>query len=83
LNLLGYDNLTITGTNLPWDVSKNEISITFTDTQSTKCIPQVSTSTDLVCLTQPFDKATSAGQTYSMTITINGLTITNSLSLNT
>jgi hypothetical protein len=73
INLLGFDNLTISGTNLPSSIHNNEISIVFTDTQSTKCIPQVSSTTELVCLTQPFDKVASPSQSYGMVITINGL----------
>jgi len=61
LNLLGGDNLTITGTNFPWNMPRSDISITLSDTQKTKCIPQWSTPTTLVCLTSPFDKTVSAG----------------------
>lgn len=39
LNLLGGDNLTITGTNLPWNMATSNIDITLSDAQSTKCIP--------------------------------------------
>lgn len=39
LNLLGGDNLTISGTNLPWNMARSDIIITLSDAQSTKCIP--------------------------------------------
>jgi hypothetical protein len=56
LNLLGRDNLTFTGTNLPWWLNTSTVTIAFTDNSNTKCIPQwdKSTSTTLVCLTDPF-----------------------------
>lgn len=39
LNLLAIDNLTISGTMFPWDVSTSDIAITFTDSASTECLP--------------------------------------------
>jgi hypothetical protein len=84
LNLLGYDNLTFTGANLPWFLNTSTVDIKFTDTLQTPCIPQwdMSTSTTLVCLTQPFrDPETDAGQALGLTISINGQTVTQSLSL--
>jgi hypothetical protein len=53
LNLLGQDNLTFTGTRLPWFLNTSTVEINFTDTAQTACIPQwdKSTSTTLVCLT--------------------------------
>lgn len=83
LNLLGGDNLTISGTQFPWNMKRSNISITFNDAQATKCVPQESTSTSLVCLTDPFDKAVAAGQTVQMSVTINNQTINNTLSLTT
>lgn len=61
LNLLGGDNLTISGTQLPWNMKRSDLQITFNDAQETKCVPQESTSTSLVCLTEPFDKSVAAG----------------------
>jgi hypothetical protein len=61
LNLLGGDNLTISGTQFPWKLSTSEVELKFNDAQETSCIPQVSNSTELVCLTQKFDKNVSAG----------------------
>jgi hypothetical protein len=57
LNLLAIDNLTISGSLLPWDLQKSEVDIAFTDTATTRCIPQTSSTGELVCLTQPFDIA--------------------------
>lgn len=81
LNLLGRDNLTISGANLPWDLSTSTVSITFGDAQSTTCVPQSSTSTELVCLTSPFDATASAGGSTTMIIVINGATVMNLASL--
>jgi hypothetical protein len=39
LNLLAIDNLTISGTMFPWDVSTSDITITFSDSASTECLP--------------------------------------------
>lgn len=61
LNLLGGDNLTLSGTQFPWNLETSTVEIKFNDAQETKCIPQESTSTSLVCLTDPFDVDTSAG----------------------
>jgi len=80
INLLGGDNLTISGTNFPTDLSRSTVSITFSDTAATQCAPQTSTSTALVCLTSAFDATASAGQSLSLAMTINGLSVTNSLS---
>ena len=61
LNLLGGDNLTISGTQFPWNIERSTVDIKFTDTQETLCTPQWSTSTTLVCLTHEFDIDASAG----------------------
>jgi hypothetical protein len=71
LNLLGGDNITISGTFLPHDVGTSTISLKFSDTQETVCVPQSSTTSSLVCLTSSFDQGVSAGATLSMTIVIN------------
>jgi len=81
LNLLGGDNITISGTNLPIVLWRSIVEIKFSDTQETTCVAQDSTTTTLVCLTSAFDKTASAGSTLSTTIVINGLTVSNSLSL--
>lgn len=39
LNLLGGDNLTISGTQLPWKLEKSTVDLKFDDTQETPCIP--------------------------------------------
>lgn len=61
LNLLGGDNLTISGTQFPWNIETSTVDVKFTDNQTTSCVPQWSTSTTLVCLTSAFDVALSAG----------------------
>jgi len=72
LNLLGGDNITITGTNFPHDLEHSVVSISFDDTQATTCVPQISSTTELVCLTSEFDITASAGASLAMTVTING-----------
>jgi hypothetical protein len=81
LNLLAIDNLTISGTKLPWDVSRSDIEITFDNNAATNCVPQVSQTDELVCLTQPFN-IDEAGNTVRMSININGVNVQNDLSFN-
>mmetsp|Transcript_41643 Transcript_41643/g.63602 ORF Transcript_41643/g.63602 Transcript_41643/m.63602 type:complete len:261 (+) Transcript_41643:1983-2765(+) len=71
LNLIGADNITFTGTNLPRTLSTSTVSIKFSDDLTTECVPQISTSTELVCLTNAFDKTASSGASLSVTIVIN------------
>ena len=78
LNLLAIDNLTISGTRLPYELAKSEVTLTFTDEAATSCVPQVSSSEELVCLTQPFS-LDAAGSSIGMTIEINGLVVENDL----
>jgi len=39
LNLLAIDNLTLSGTLFPWDLSNSEVEMTFTDGDETTCMP--------------------------------------------
>ena len=39
LNLLGQDNLTISGTFFPYNLITSTVEIKFTDAQTTECIP--------------------------------------------
>jgi hypothetical protein len=39
LNLLAIDNLTLSGTQFPWDLSNSEVEMTFTDDDLTSCVP--------------------------------------------
>jgi hypothetical protein len=79
LNIIGADNITITGLNFPRDLSLSTVSIKFKDPAATTCVPVKSSSTSLVCLTDSFDLSNS-GNVYGMTIVINGQTVSNSLS---
>lgn len=72
LNLLGGDNITISGEYLPHTLETSTVSIKFSDTQQTDCVAQSSSTSALVCLTSAFDKDVSAGQTLTVTIVING-----------
>lgn len=58
LNVLGHDNLTISGTNFPRYLQDNTIEIEFDNLEKAKCIPQITDSTELVCLTSEFNKLT-------------------------
>lgn len=82
LNLLGGDNITISGVNFPHNFETSTVSIKFTDTQQTECIPMTSTTSELVCLTQPFDQA-SGVQTLDLVIDINGQSVSSSLQITT
>lgn len=75
LNWLGYDNITFTGTNFPHDLARSTIDIKFTDTDTTPCLAQSSTTTTLVCLTSPFAGTPASGESYGMTVIINSQTI--------
>lgn len=59
-NLLGGTNITFTGTNFPHVLDTSTIVLEFSNTAKTKCVPQSTESTKLVCLTLPFRKTTSA-----------------------
>jgi hypothetical protein len=78
LNLLGGDNITLSGTNFPHDLRTSNVVITFDDAQSTTCEPQISATGELVCLTAAFDAAASTGSSHGLVVTINGQSITNS-----
>jgi len=56
LNVLGGDNLTISGTNFPKFTADNTVDIGFSNSDSTKCVLQSSKSTEMICLTKSFDK---------------------------
>jgi len=79
LNLIGGDNITISGSNFPYDLANNEIDVHFMDEQKTKCIPEDTNTNELVCMTQGFNEETSKSAEFAMSITINGLDITNTL----
>jgi hypothetical protein len=83
LNLIGQDNLTFTGTNFPHELEGNTFELTFSNPHETTCTV-VATQTDkLVCLTGRFNFNTDKDSTLTMTMVINGLTVTQSLSFNT
>ena len=81
LNIIGGDNITISGEHFPWDIVSNTVVINFNDADTTACIPQDSQSTFLVCLTESFSETIDSAVPLSMTIVINNLTVSNSLSL--
>jgi hypothetical protein len=76
MNLIGADNVTITGTNLPWDLTSSTISVSFGNTLATNCQPKRSSGTELVCLTDTFDTTVDASSTgVGLTVVINGQTV--------
>jgi len=72
LNLLGADNITLTGTHFPHRLSGSTVEIQFDDGQSTPCEAVATKEDELVCLTAPFDKEADAGSTHTLTVVING-----------
>jgi hypothetical protein len=80
LNLLGGDEIVLAGTNLPRDLKRSTIEVKLSDTQETKCIPMTATGSELKCKTEKF-AAASVGASFSVIVTINGQTVTNSLSM--
>jgi hypothetical protein len=58
INLLGKDNLEITGTSFPDDLEGNTFSLTFSNTDETTCEVIATSSTLLTCKTGQFDTST-------------------------
>jgi hypothetical protein len=75
LNVLGNDNITITGTNFPTELKRSVIEIEFSDATKTKCVPQFTSLKKIVCLTSKFDKPTALDKTLNVKITINSLVV--------
>jgi len=71
LNVLGGDNLTISGTNFPKFIADNTVDIGFSNSEGTKCVLQSSKSTEMICLTKSFDKVKNLDEEFTMTIEIN------------
>jgi uncharacterized protein YkwD len=85
LNVLGYDNLTITGTNFPKDLASSTVDIELSSPGPPvlgpiKCQAQSSSSTQLICQTRPFGVG-ALDKTLDVKITINALVITQSLTV--
>jgi len=81
LNVLGGDNLTISGTNFPKFVADNSVDIGFSNSDSTKCVLQSSKSTEMICLTKPFDKVANLDTEFTMAININNQTVAQDLKI--
>jgi len=79
-NLLGGDEIVFAGSNLPRDLKRSTIEIKFSDAQETKCIPLSASGSELKCRTEKF-AASSTSASLSLVITINGQTVTNSLTM--
>jgi len=85
LNVLGYDNLTITGTNFPKVLATSTVDIELSSQGPPaigpiKCQAQSSSSTQLICQTRPFG-VSALDKTLDVKITINALVITQSLTV--
>jgi len=86
LNILGYDNLTFTGTNFPRTVEGNTVVISIIDStqvEKATCVVQTTTSTELVCLTTNFANKQLLSQTFDFVFTINGLAVANTAQITT
>jgi hypothetical protein len=81
LNIIGGDNITISGEHFPWDLTQNNITVNFNDADATSCTPQSSQSTNFVCLTNSFSETIDPTVSLGMVIIINNLTVANTLSL--
>jgi hypothetical protein len=81
LNLLGNDNLTFTGTNFPHELEGNTFDLTFDSHESAKCTVVDTKTNELVCLTTRFNTNFDVDKTFTLAITINGVPVTNTLSL--
>jgi hypothetical protein len=83
LNTQGGDILTFTGTFLPSDLLTSTVEIAFSDSGSTSCVSQSTTSTELTCITSRFgpDPAAQLGVTQDIAVTINGLAVTHTLTV--
>jgi hypothetical protein len=92
LNLLGGDNITVTGAGFPHHLDQitssrrrrlsstvSTVSLTFNDAAQTKCIPQSSTPTQIVCLTDAFDSTASSSASLALSINVNSQPVTNAL----
>jgi hypothetical protein len=73
LNLQGGTNLSISGENFPHNLETSTVEIKFNDDQETACVAQVSSTSELVCLTSAFHYSQEGGVSIQMTILINGL----------
>jgi hypothetical protein len=77
LNLLGNDNITFSGTNFPHDVATSTFELKFSNGLESPCLIQSSSTNEFVCLTTIFDRIISLGQTYDLSVVINGQTVEN------
>jgi hypothetical protein len=96
LNLLGGDNITVTGVGLPHHLdlittsnrrrlstTMSTVTLTFNDPQQTACVPQTSSPTQIVCLTDAFDSSVSSSANLALSINVNSQTVTNTLNFDT
>jgi hypothetical protein len=61
LKLVGNENVTFTGENLPHDLFWHEVSIVFNDINETECIPNEISSTHIQCEIERWDLVISEG----------------------
>jgi hypothetical protein len=75
LNILGQDNITLSGTNFPYELEGNTFELKFNNADETTCEVVETTTDELVCLTSKFNANFDVNQQYVMSVTINGLTV--------
>lgn len=76
LNLMGNDNLTFTGTNFPHEMEGNTFELTFNSHDNAKCTVVDTKTDELVCLTSKFNTNNDVNKDLTLTVVINGLTVT-------
>lgn len=57
---------------LPKTLSTSAVSIKFNDADETLCVPQISSTNEIICKTNSFDKVNTLGADLDFEIIING-----------
>jgi hypothetical protein len=76
LNLMGNDNLTFTGTNFPHEMVFFFFEIHKQMHENAKCTVVDTKTDELVCLTSKFNTNNDVNKDLTLTVVINGLTVT-------
>jgi hypothetical protein len=80
LNLLGGDNITFTGQNFPHELTDNVFELEFENTApKTKCTAMKTKTSEFVCLTNRFNIPGDLSKEYTVSVKINGLSVSQSL----
>jgi len=81
LNIFGDTLMTISGEYLPHNLETSTVFIKFSDDYETTCVAQVTSTSELVCLTSAFHYSIEDGASLQMVIVINGQTVANSITV--